>query len=345
MLDVFKDKNILITGGTGSIGSEIFKQLLQYQPKTIRIFSNDERAQFELQSEFGYENKSESITKYFTKFRINNTAIRFLIGDVRDLKRLTKAMEDIDIVFHAAALKHVPSSEFNPFEAVHTNVIGTQNIIDAALTNNVGKVVNISTDKVVNPLNTMGATKLLAEKLIASAEFHKGPRKTAFSSVRFGNVIGSSGSVLPLFRKQILNQQQLTITEPEMSRFILTIPQAVKLVLSTVRDMSGGEIFILKMPSIKIINLAKAVTEEMCEKHNIDIKDIKFITIGARPGEKMHEELMTAQEAEYTIETEDKFILKPLANKQINNKLDVYASDNNRFLSIEEIKNLISTIE
>lgn len=195
MENIFKDKKIIVTGGTGSIGSEIVRRVLQYDPEVVRILSRDESKQFELEQEIGdLEN------------------VRFLIGDVRDKDRLNRAFEDVDIVFHAAAMKHVPACEYNPFEAVKTNVVGTQNVIDAALDNGVGKVIAISTDKAASPINTMGATKLLAEKQIIDANFYKGHRKTVFSCVRFGNVMGSRGSVIPLFEKQIKNGGPVTVT-------------------------------------------------------------------------------------------------------------------------------------
>ena len=223
MQNIFKNKTIIVTGGVGSIGSEIVRQLLKYSPKQIRIFDNRETELFHMQHE------------------LKDIRLRFLLGDIRDKERLIMAMENVDIVFHAAALKHVPSCEYNPFEAVKTNVYGTQNIIDAALAANVKKVVNISTDKVTNTINTMGATKLLAERLISSAQYFKGNKRTIFSSVRFGNVIGSRGSVIDLFKKQIENGSSITITDPNMTRFIMSLRQAVQLVLETANEMQGGE--------------------------------------------------------------------------------------------------------
>lgn len=294
MENTFKNKNILVTGGTGSIGSEIVRLILQYSPKVVRIFSRDESKQFELEQEIGhYEN------------------VRFLIGDVRDKDRLVRAFEGIDIVFHAAAMKHVPACEYNPFEAVKTNVVGTQNVIDAALENNVEKVIAISTDKAASPISTMGATKLLAERLIIDANCYKGHRKSVFSCVRFGNVIGSRGSVIPLFEKQIRKGGPLTVTDPEMTRFMMSIPQAVDLVFKATKISQGGEIFIFKMPVIKLGDLIKVMIEQLAPKYGYKPEEIQINNIGIRNGEKMYEHLMTVEEAQYAYETEDMFIIIP----------------------------------
>ena len=328
----FERKRILVTGGTGSIGSEIVRRVLLYNPKVVRILSRDETKQFELQQELGeYGN------------------VRFLIGDVRDKDRLTRAFEDIDIVFHAAAMKHVPACEFNPFEAVKTNVVGTQNVIDAALETEVEKVIAISTDKAASPINTMGATKLLAEKLIIDANFYKGHRKTVFSCVRFGNVMGSRGSVIPLFEKQIQNGGPVTVTDPEMTRFMMTIPQAVDLVFKATKIARGGEIFIFKMPVVKLCDLANVMIENLAPIYGYKPEEIRIDTIGIRNGEKMYEHLMNEEEARYAYETEDMFVV--LA-KQIyssyflegNTKAEQkrYASDDAKVLSVKEVKHLLN---
>ena len=249
--NTFENKKILVTGGTGCIGSEIVKRLLTYEPAVVRIFSNDEDNTYRMIQELG---------------RVRTT--RFLIGDVRDKERLIMAMKDIDIVYHAAALKHVPLCEYNPFEAIKTNVLGTQNVIEAALINGVKKVINISTDKAVNPTNTMGATKLLSEKLIIDANFYKGNRNTTFSSVRFGNVLFSRGSVIPVFEKQIEQKKSITITDPNMTRFIMSISHTIDLVFKATLLAKGGEIFILKMPVAKLGDLADVVIEHYAEKYN-----------------------------------------------------------------------------
>lgn len=331
MEHIFKNKKIIVTGGTGSIGSEIVRRLLTYDPKVVRILSRDETKQFELEQELG---------------DLNN--IRFLIGDIRDMERLKRAFEGIDIVFHAAAMKHVPACEYNPFEAVKTNVIGTQNLIDAALDNEVEKVISISTDKAASPINTMGATKLLAEKLIIDANFYKGNRKTIFSCVRFGNVMGSRGSVIPLFEKQIKHEGQLTITDPEMTRFMMTIPQAVNLVFKATKIAQGGEIFILKMPVVKLGDLAKCMIEHFAPKAGRKPGSIKINTIGVRNGEKMYEHLMSEEEARYAYETKDMYILLPQSTfpgyfleGSAKAKQKRYASDDAKLLGVNEITNLL----
>ena len=327
----FEGKRILVTGGTGSIGSEIVRRILLYNPKVVRILSRDETKQFELQQELiEYEN------------------VRFLIGDVRDKDRLVRAFEDIDIIFHAAAMKHVPACEFNPFEAVKTNVVGTQNVIDAALENEVEKVIAISTDKAASPINTMGATKLLAEKLILDVNFYKGHRKTVFSCVRFGNVMGSRGSVIPLFEKQIQNGGPVTVTDPEMTRFMMTIPQAVDLVFKATKMAHGGEIFIFKMPVVKLGDLANVMIEHLAPKYGYKPEAIHIDTIGIRNGEKMYEHLMNEEEARYAYENEDMFVV--LA-KQIFTSYFLegttkaeqkrYASDNAKVLGVEKVKQFL----
>jgi FlaA1/EpsC-like NDP-sugar epimerase len=290
--ETFRDKGILITGGTGSIGSALVKRLLEFNPKTIRVFSNDENAQFDLGQELKeYDN------------------LRFLVGDVRDKERLRRAMEDIDIVFHAAALKHVPSCEYNPFEAIKTNVIGTQNLLDVAMDEEVEKVIAISTDKAVNPVNVMGATKLLAERLTIAANYYKGLRRTVFSCVRFGNVLGSRGSVVQLFEKQIQSGGPVTVTDPNMMRFVMCMDRAIELVLKAAQMAEGEEIFVYKMPALRIGSLAEIMIEKLAPKYGYDPKDIKIKIVGKRPGEKLYEELMTEDEATNAYETEDLFLI------------------------------------
>ncbi len=338
--ELLQNKNILVTGGTGSIGSEIVKKLLEYHPKTVRILSNSENELFQLQSQ---------LTAY-----ISNT--RYLVGDVRDKGRLLKAMKDIDFVFHAAALKHVPLCEYNPFEAVLTNVIGTNNILEAAAESKVKKVINISTDKAVNPVNTMGACKLLGEKIVSStARFTK---DNIFYSVRFGNVLGSRGSIVPIIRDKILRHEPIPITHEDMTRFIMTIPDAVKLVIETMLFANGGEIFVLKMKKVKIIDLIKATVQYICKNNNVDPKSIELVTIGKRPGEKLSESLLTPEELEYSYETEDLIIIPPNPNQdvvssayKINDKLNAqpislsnFDSESGPFLTKEDILNLLSQL-
>ncbi|WP_422658573.1 UDP-N-acetylglucosamine 4,6-dehydratase family protein [Paenibacillus sp. EC2-1] len=288
---MFTNKVVLVTGGTGSIGSEIVRNILTYNPKALRIFSRDESKQFNLQQEL----------KEFDN-------VRYLIGDIRDKQRLSYAMEGVDYIFHAAALKHVPSCEYNPMEAVKTNVIGVQNLIEAALENNVEKVIAISTDKVVNPTNTMGATKLLSERLISAASLYKGSKRTVFSCVRFGNVMGSRGSVIPLFREQILKGQPVTVTHKDMTRFMMSIPQAAQLVIDAAHYSQGGEVFVLKMPILKITDLAECMIELFQEASGHKYAG-KITETGVRPGEKMYEELMTLEESERALENERMYLI------------------------------------
>lgn len=290
----FKDKTILVTGGCGSIGSKIVKNILNYKPKVVRVLDNNEAAIFELENELS-----------------NSKSVRFLIGDIRDKERVSMAMEDVDVVFHAAALKHVPLCEFNPFEAVKTNVLGTENVIKAAYTHNVEKVILISTDKVVNPVSTMGATKLLAEKIMSAANYYRGHKKTVMATVRFGNVLSSSGSVIPLFENQISRKGPVTITHPDMLRFIMSTDRTVELVFNAVELMKGGEIFILKMPVIRIKDLAKVMIDNVASKYGHQPKDVPVKVIGLRPGEKMYEDIMTENEASSCYETQDMFIVQP----------------------------------
>lgn len=306
--NTFRNKKILVTGGTGCIGSEIVKSLLKYKPKVIRIFSNDENSIFQMSQEIG-----------------SRGAKRFLIGDIRDYERLKVAMSDIDIVYHAAALKHVPLCEYNPFEAIKTNVLGTQNIIQSAIENKVDKVISISTDKAVNPVNTMGATKLLSEKLIIDANFYKGPIETIFSCVRFGNVIFSRGSVVPLFEEQIKSKKMITLTDPNMTRFMMSIEDTLELVFKSTLMAKGGEIFILKMSVVNLENLADIVIGKYAEKYGYKKSEIKKEIIGPRPGEKIFEELMTENEAKIAFETKDMLIIPPPTNIGIN--LNIRMSD------------------
>lgn len=292
MSKFFDNKQILVTGGTGSIGSEIVRKVLKHEPKEVRIFSNDEDGQFNLRQE---------LRDY------SNT--RYLVGDIRDIQRLRTAMEGVDIVFHAAALKHILACEHNPFEAVKTNVIGTQNVIEVAFEEKVSRVVNISTDKACNPTTTLGATKLLAERLITNTNFYRGLKKTIFSSVRFGNVLVSRGSVVPIFRKQIQDGGPVTITHQDMTRFVMGIPRAAELVLKVAEIAKGGEIFFLKMPTLRIIDLGQVMIEELAPKYGYKPEQIKIEMIGKRAGEKLHEELMTEEESLRAEETEEMYIV------------------------------------
>ena len=293
MSSFFKDKTILVTGATGSIGSEIVKQLLKENPKTVRIFSRDEHKQFLMRQRIGDPDE-----------------IRYFLGDVRDQPRLVRAMEDVDYVFHCAAYKHVPLGEYNSFEAVKTNVIGTQNVIEAAYQQNVKRVLFVSTDKAASPSNVMGATKLLAERLMTSAMSSRGQHPIIFSSVRFGNVLGSRGSMVPTFCNQIHAGGPVTVTDPAMTRFIMSIPDAVSLTFTAMEQMKGGELFILKMPVVRLSDLIDVLIEEVAPVFDKDPASIEKRNIGIRPGEKMQELLMTAEEAQYATDSEKMFIVR-----------------------------------
>jgi len=342
--EIFRGKKILVTGGTGCIGSEIVRSVLKYKPKVVRIFSNDENGTFRMMHETDVGG---------TKMMHEIPNRRFLIGDVRDKERVMLAMEDIDIVYHAAALKHVPLCEYNPFEAIKTNVLGTRNIIEAALAFGVDRVISISTDKAVNPVNTMGATKLLAEKLIIDANEGKGAKKTIFSSVRFGNVSFSRGSVIPLFEEQIRQKKMITITNPEMTRFMMSLSNTIELVFQATLLAKGGEIFVLKMPVLKLDDLTDVIIEKYAEKYNCKKESIKKKIIGLRPGEKMYEELMTETEAAFAFETDTMLIIPPQiempsihydVSGYLNARLCAlgrYSSRDTKPITKEEIKRLL----
>ena len=281
----YKNKDILVTGGAGSIGKNVVKALLKYNPKRIRILDQNETALFYLQ---------QSLNKHKN--------VRYLLGDITKEERVKYATKDVDIVIHCAALKHVPSCEYNPFEAIETNVLGIKNIINACRENNVKKCVYISTDKAVNPSNIMGMTKLIGEKLINSASV--GKTSTKFSTVRFGNVLNSNGSVIPLFKSQIKIGGPITLTDPNMTRFFMSISNAVNLVLEVVAETKGRETFILKMNSMKIKDLAEVLVNSL-SKEKINIK-----IVGKRPGEKLYEALLTKEESVIAKNNKDKFILK-----------------------------------
>jgi len=334
MEKLFRNKNVLITGGAGSVGRELAREILEYHPKVLRIFDIDETRRFELQQEFG---------------ELEN--VRFLLGDVRDRARLRYAIENIDIVFHAAALKHVEACEYNPFEAIKTNVLGTQNVIDVAIEEEVSKVIFTSSDKAVNPTNVMGTTKLMCERLMTAANYYRGLRKIAFSSVRFGNVVGSSGSVTPLFKTQIQMGGPLTVTNPNMTRFIMPMSQALGLLFKATEIAQGGEVFIFKMPAVKVSDLASTMIESLAPKWGHSSSEIKIKVIGSKPGEKMYEELMTNDEAGRALETKDMFIVLPEMKELTRTKFRYpgakpararsYKSSDAKLLSKEEIKKML----
>ncbi len=287
---MFKNSVILITGGTGSFGKKYTQIILEkYKPKKIIIFSRDELKQFEMQQIF------------------NNSCMRYFIGDVRDYVRVEEAMEDVDYVIHAAAMKQVPASEYNTMECIKTNIYGAENVIKAAIKNNVKKVIALSTDKAASPINLYGATKLASDKLFVSANNMVGDKNTRFSVVRYGNVVGSRGSVVPFFQKVIdEGGDKLPITHADMTRFIITLRAGVEFVLKNFERMQGGEIFIPKIPSMYITELAKAMAPNL--KHEI---------IGIRPGEKLHEVMYSVDDSHLTLEFSDHFVVCP--SIQLNN--------------------------
>ena len=280
----FQGKSILVTGGTGSFGKQFIETVLtKHNPRRVIVFSRDELKQFEMQQEK----------------RFQHEAIRFFIGDVRDRDRLRQAFHDVDVVIHGAALKQLPACEYNPFEAVKTNVLGAQNIIDTAIEQGVERVIALSTDKACNPVNLYGATKLCSDKLFTSAHAYVGVRPTKFAVVRYGNVVGSRGSVIPMFIK-LRATGKLPITHVDMTRFWITLPQAVDFVLTCLTRMRGGELFVPKIPSMKLLDLARAIGPD-CE-HEI---------IGIRPGEKLHEAMISEDDTPHTVEYDDSFVILP----------------------------------
>jgi len=317
-------KTILVTGGTGSFGKKFINKVLEQDIKKVIVFSRDELKQYEMAQEF------------------TDSRVRFFIGDVRDKDRLYRAFDGVDIVIHAAALKHVGACEYNPFEAIKTNIHGAQNIIEAAIDRGVEKVIALSTDKAASPLNLYGATKLASDKLFVAANSYVGDKKTMFSVVRYGNVVGSRGSVVPFFQK-IKEEGKLPITDERMTRFWITLEQGVQFVLDNLERMHGGEIFVPKIPSMKVTDLATAIAPE-CE---IEV-------IGIRPGEKLHEAMITEDDARQTLEYNKYFVIQPEfpwwseENKNEGKPLVdgfKYTSDlNDDWLTVEQLRDLVESV-
>lgn len=333
---MFNGKNILITGGTGSFGKKYTQILLEnYTPNKIIIYSRDELKQYEMNQEFSKE-------KY--------KCMRYFIGDVRDASRLKKAMQNVDFVIHAAALKHVPIAEYNPMECIKTNILGAQNVIDAAIECNVSKVIALSTDKAANPVNLYGATKLASDKLFVAANNLVGTRQIEFSVVRYGNVVGSRGSVVPFFQKLIQDgAKEIPITDVKMTRFFITLEDGVKFVLKNFQRMQGGEIFIPKIPSMKIVDMAKAIAPELPHK-----------MIGIRPGEKLHEIMCPSDDSHLTLEFKDHYVIKPTIQftgerdltknlvgeigKPVKQGFEYNSGNNHHWLTDKELRIMINNI-
>ena len=328
LTQTYAGKKVLVTGGTGSIGRELATHLLAAGVEVVRVLSNDENGLFDMQE------------------RLNDHRVRYLLGDVRDNERMRFACQDIDFVFHAAALKHVPIGEYNPFEVVMTNVVGTKTLIDACLTQDVKRFTLISTDKAVNPINTLGASKLLCEKLVTDAEAYKGHHPTKFCSVRFGNVLQTRGSVTETFRRQISRGGPVILTDEEMTRFALDRGTAVARVLKAVESTEGGEIFVIKMKSLRIRDLAEAMIEEVTTMQERPVSSIQIQVGGIRPGEKIHEELMTEEETANCHETGEFYIVTPriISSQVTKNKVTPgpYTSRDGPFMNKEEIRNLLN---
>jgi UDP-N-acetylglucosamine 4,6-dehydratase len=323
MLD---DKNILITGGTGSFG-KIFTEIVlkKYKPRRLIIFSRDELKQFEMAQMFPVE---------------EHPSIRFFIGDVRDKERLHRAFQGIDCIIHAAALKQIPAAEYNPFEAVKTNIIGAQNVINVAIDQRVERVIALSTDKAANPINLYGATKLCSDKLFVAGNAYVQRNQTRFAVVRYGNVVGSRGSVIPFFKK-LVNKGVLPVTDPRMTRFWITLEQGVEFVLKNLKRMVGGEIFVPKLPSMNIMDLAKAIAPD-CETK----------IVGIRPGEKLHEIMVPRDDAINTLEYKDYFLIKPAFKyfdrlfcedgcQKVPDDFEYSSGNNTWWLTTEEMKAMI----
>ncbi len=326
---MFRNKTVLVTGGTGSFGHFIVNKLLEFNPKEVRIFSRDEDKQDKMR--YDYPERDN---------------LRFVIGDVRDRPSVERVMRNVDVVFHAAALKQVPSCEFNTLEAIKTNILGAQNIIDVALQYDVPKVVAISTDKAVEPVNAMGMTKALQEKLMISANLFKDGKRTVFCCVRYGNVLGTRGSVVPLYKKLIADNKQLMLTHPEMTRFMLTLEDAMNLVFLAYKEGVGGEIFVKKSPAHTVKDLAEVMVDELGAKN----KQVKVT--GIRPGEKIHETLVSPTESLRTVEKKEHFIVLPQISvpevkerygEAVSTKMFRFSSDVAQRMSKDDIKMVLKT--
>ena len=288
------NKRVLITGCCGTVGKELLHLVASFEPEEIIGLDNNESGLFFMDEEYR-----------------THSNIHFYLGDMRDSNTISSTMRGIDVVLHSAGLKHVSVCERSPRDAIQTNILGTQNIIDGAIANRVERVLFTSSDKAVNPTNVMGTSKLMGERLMTAADAHRREERPIFASTRFGNVLGSRGSVIPIFRNQIASGGPVTLTDPEMTRFIMTLSEAVRLVMESTFLAHGGEVFVTKMPIVRVEDLAIAMIQELAPRHNFDPSDIEIIEIGTKPGEKMYEELMNDEETRRTVELERYFVVLP----------------------------------
>ena len=326
-MTVLDSSSILITGGTGSFGKEFLGALLtQHSPRRIGIFSRDELKQYELKQQWGHDER-----------------VRFFLGDIRDRDRLESAMHGVDYVVHAAALKQVDTAEYDPMEYVKTNILGSENVIQASMTAGVKKVVALSTDKASSPVNLYGATKLTADKLFISSNHFSFARGTSYSVVRYGNVMGSRGSVIPLFTRLAAEGSPIPITDQQMTRFWITLPQAVDFVISCFDDMQGGELYVPRIPSMKVVDLAEAIAPG-CELQEI----------GIRPGEKMHEEMISSEDARRTLRRDDRYVVMPtlaewgytnISGDAVAEGFSYTSDTNDQWLSVEDLRSLLERIK
>lgn len=323
---IFEGSSVLITGGTGSFGKAFLKQILETRnPARVVVFSRDELKQYEMRQVWG-----------------DDPRIRFFIGDIRDRDRLKMALHGVDYVVHAAALKQVDTAEYNPMEYVKTNILGSENVMQASIEAGVKKVVALSTDKASSPVNLYGATKLTADKLFVSSNHYAAGYDTHFSVVRYGNVMGSRGSVIPFFRRLAESGQPLPITDMRMTRFWITLPQAVEFVMSSFNDMAGGELYVPRIPSMKVVDLARAVAP-----------DAELVEVGIRPGEKLHEEMISAEDSRRTLRQADRYIVLPTladwgfsapAGEPVEDGFSYTSDTNDLWLDVEKIRAMLSSL-
>ena len=323
----FRNKIILVTGGTGSIGLGLIKQLMKCKPKQIRIFSNDENSIVEIKELMG-----------------ENKILQYMVGDVRDKDRLSLAIRNVNIVFHAAAMKHIDICEENPFDAVKTNVVGTSNILEVSIIENIEKFIFISTDKATNPTSTLGGSKLLAERLTLDASSYVGSGKTKFAIVRFGNVIGSRGSVFQIFQKQITNKKSLTVTDERMTRFIMSISEAAEMILNVTHISKDGEIFILKMPSIKIEELAKGMLQVFRDRFGKSTIQSKIKISKSRERERFHELLVTEEEIPYCQDIGDMYKITKTENRMKKIKTEEFSSETAQRITEKRLYKIINEL-